>query len=389
MIIKINKIYLLLLSVFSYFITVGLSAVLLPIVLNYNDISEFLIGISDNVKIISGLFILMILPKIANKLGIVEIGIISLLFYAISLLLLPFYYNYLWWLFLIFLFGAGFIVFRTMEETLANVIANNKNRGKIIGYVSTSMLCGLSVGPIIPKIFGANNYLNFLIGFLCVCISAICFLKLKTSQGYVKPTTNFKFFKFLKEQPLVFFSKFILEFLIQIIFVFIVIYVINTTNYSAENAGLIITAFSLSGFFNVFVGNFLDKIKNKNSAMIFGTFIIFICFILLPFTLKVNILLTYILFFIFGLCGSSLVFLSSMFILNSSYKKSELVGANSALTISDAIAMISSSFFTGISMKFFNSNGLFIPIYLLLFLYVVFCFYYFLIKEKNHGKSRK
>ena len=78
-----------------------------------------------------------------------------------------------------------------------------------------------------------------------------------------------------------------------------------------------------------------------------------------------------------------------MFILNSSYKKSELVGANSALTISDAIAMISSSFFTGISMKFFNSNGLFIPVYLLLFLYVVFCFYYFLIKEKNHGKSRK
>lgn len=386
---KVNKIYLLLLSVFFYFIIVGLSAVLLPIILNSNNISEFLIGLSDNVKVISGLFILIILPKIANKLGIVEIGIISLFLYAISLLLLPFYYNYLWWLFLIFLFGAGFIVFRTMEETLANVIANNKNRGKIMGYVSTSMLCGLSVGPIIPKIFGANSYLNFVIGFLCACISAVCFLKLKTSQGYVKPATNFKFFKFLKEQPLVFFSKFILEFLIQIIFVFIVVYVIKTTNYSVENAGLIITAFSLSGFFNAFVGNFVDKIKNKNIAMIFGVFIMFACFILFPLTLKISIILTYILFFVFGLCGSSLVFLSSMFLLNSSYKKRELVGANSALTVNDTIAMISGSFFTGISMKFFDTYGFFIPMYLLLFLYILFCFYYFLIKEKNHGKSRK
>ena len=109
--------------------------------------------------------------------------------------------------------------------------------------------------------------------------------------------------------------------------------------------------------------------------MIFGVFFIFISMFLFPLTLKINIILTYILFFLFGLCGSSLVFLSTMYILNSSYEKKDLVSANSALTFSDAIAMVSSSFFTGLSMQYFGANGFFVPIIVLFLTYILFIIY--------------
>lgn len=381
-----NKLLLLIISIFAYFITVGMSAVLLPIILKTNNVPDFLIGFSDNIKVFVGLLILIIIPKIASKLGIIETGIISLILYGTSILLLPLYYNYLVWMFLIFLFGSGFIIFRTMEETLANVISNNQNRGKIMGYVATSMLSGLSVGPIITKIFGVNNYFNFILAFVCVCISILCFYLIKNTKGNIKATAKFELFKFLKEMPLVFFSKFIMEFIVQVIFVFAVIYTMETTKYSAEDAGLFITAFSVSGFLNIFVGNFVDKVKNKNALMIFGVLFLFLCMILFPITLKINIILTYILFFLFGLCGSSIVFLSSMYILNSSYKKKELVSANSALTFSDAIAMICGSFFTGTCMQIYGAKGFFIPIYIIIALYFILCIF-LLRKEKNYGKS--
>ncbi len=377
------KISLLLVSVFSYFVVVGLSAVVFPLILKFNGVSDFLIGFSDNVKVLAGLAILTLLPRIASRFGIVGTGVLSLILFGLSVLLLPLYYNYFVWIIWMFLFGAGFIVFRTMEEALANVIVNNKNRGKIMGYVATSMLAGLAVGPLLPKIFGVINYTNFVISFVLVCISAICFLMLKQTQGYVKPTANFQFFRFLKEMPLVFFSKFIMEFIIQVVFVFLVIYIIETTQYSAENAGLFITYFSLSGLLNVFVGNFVDKFKNKNVLMVFGVFVLFLCLTFLPLALKISIILSYILFFIFGLFGSGLVFLSSMYILNSSYKKKELVSANSALTFSDAIAMVSGSFFTGIAMEIFGANGFFVPIFILAILYIIFCLFYFSLKRKE------
>ena len=109
-----TKILFLLLSIMFYFIVVGMSAVLVPLILKANNISKTLIGFSDNIKIITGLLMLAILPKIASKMGIVATGIFSLILYGISILLLPFYKNFFIWSVLIFFYGAGFIIFRTI-----------------------------------------------------------------------------------------------------------------------------------------------------------------------------------------------------------------------------------------------------------------------------------
>ena len=57
-----NKLLLLIISIFAYFITVGMSAVLLPIILKTNNVPDFLIGFSDNIKVFVGLLILIIIP---------------------------------------------------------------------------------------------------------------------------------------------------------------------------------------------------------------------------------------------------------------------------------------------------------------------------------------
>ncbi|MFC1659065.1 MFS transporter [Pseudomonadota bacterium] len=374
-----TQIPILILSIFSYFVVVGIAAVTFPVILKTNNVTETLIGFSDNIKIISGLIILTVLPRIAHSLGIIGAGIFSLVLYGVSLLLLPIYQNYLIWAVLMALFGAGFIVFRTMEETLTNIIASNHNRGRIMGMTSTAMLAGVSIGPVLVKFFGVTEYKTFVIAFVLSVISGICFYLLRDGQGDVKPSKKLNLVKHVKELPMVFFSKFVLEFFVQVLFVFGVIYSMEK-GYKAEDGGLFITFFSLSGFLNVFIGHMVDKVKSRYITMTIGVLILFITMTVFSFIVQYK-LLSYLLFFIFGF-GASMIFLSSMSILNSFYNKSNLVSANSALTITDSIGMISGGILTGISIDLFGIQGFFLPMAILGVIYVLFGLFYYIPRKK-------
>jgi len=375
-----TQIPILLLSIFSYFVVVGIAAVIFPVILKNNGVGETLIGFSDNIKIISGLIILTMLPRIAHKLGIVGAGIFSLVLYGIALLLLPLYQNYLIWIILMSLFGAGFIVFRTMSETLTNVIASDHNRGRIMGLTSTAMLAGVSTGPVLVKFLGVTEYKTFIIAFVLSVISGICFYCLRNGQGDVKPSKKLNLVKYVSELPMVFLSKFVLEFFVQVIFVFGVIYSMEK-GYKAEDGGLFITFFSLSGFLNVFIGHVVDKVKSRYTTMTAGVFMMFIAMGIFPFAIQSK-LLTYPLFFIFGI-GASLIFLSTMSVLNSFYGKKDLVAANSALTMTDSIGMISAGILTGISIDLFGINGFFLPMGVLAVVYVLFGLGYYVRRKSS------
>jgi MFS family permease len=368
-----NTIFLLLTSVYSYFIVVGIAAATFSVILKFNNVTESLIGLSDTIKIVSGMAILLILPRIASKLGIISTAIISLLLYGITILILPFYQNYFSWAILIGLFGAGFVVFRTMEETLTNVIASNENRGKLMGYTSTAMLAGVSTGPILVKILTPQNYMVFVIAAVLSLISGICFLALKKEENGVKPSKKLNIIKYVKENTIVFFSKFVLEFYVQAVFVLSVVYAIEK-GYKAENAVLFITFFSLSGFLNFIMGNVINHVHNKYAYMKFGVFAMIILMASLPFIIFSPIL-TYTMFFFFGICGSGIVFLTTMSIINSRYGKEDLAAVNSALAIIDSVAMILGGTLTGISMDIFGVNGFTYPMLALGVLYIIYAIY--------------
>jgi MFS family permease len=375
-----TQIPLLLLSIFSYFVVVGIAAVTFPVILKTNGVSETLIGFSDNIKIIAGMIILTVLPRIAHKLGIVGAGIFSLILYGASLLVLPIYYNYFIWAIFMSFFGAGFIVFRTMEETLTNIIASNHNRGRIMGMTSTAMLAGVSTGPVLVKFLGVTEYKTFVIAFILSVISGVCFYLVRDGQEDIKPSKKLHLVKHMKELPMVFFSKFILEFFVQVIFVFGVIYSMEH-GYKAEDGGLFITFFSLSGFLNVFIGHIVDKVKSRYTTMAIGVLILFVTMAVLPFVIQYR-LLSYPLFLIFGF-GASMIFLSSMSILNSFYSKSDLVSANSALTITDSVGMILAGILTGISIDLFGIEGFFLPMLVLAICYLLFGLVFLLINNKK------
>lgn len=382
-----NEIAVLSISVFCYFVALGILTVSLPVILNENGVSKTLIGVSDNIKIISGLLALLIIPKIAHNLGIVKTGIVSLILYGFSILLLPLYQNYTLWLVFISIFGIGFVVFRTMEETLANVLASNKNRCDVMGITSTAMLSGIALGPVITRYVGVTNYWSFVIAFILVVISIVFFSLLKGTDAKIKSSEKTQVWKFIKEQPVVFLSKFTLEFFIQAIFLFLVLYSIME-GHSAETAGLFIAYFSLSGIFNYVTGELVNKVQNRYITMILGVLFMFAMIEILPWAIKVR-QFTNALFFLFGLLGCSVVFLSTLSILNSHYDKEDLVAANSALTIFDSIGMILAGLLTGLAIDRFGIFGFYIPMACLALFYIVFIVIMILAGKIDFKKSHK
>jgi predicted MFS family arabinose efflux permease len=122
------------------------------------------------------------------------------------------------------------------------------------------------------------------------------------------------------------------------------------------------------------MGNVVNKIENKYTYMKFGVFVMIALMASLPFIIYSPIA-TYTMFFFFGLCGSGIVFLTTMSILNSRYEKEDLVAVNSALTITDSIGMILGGTLTGISMDVFGVNGFIYPMLALGVIYIIYVIY--------------
>lgn len=365
-----KRILFLSLSMFFFAAVTGIASIVFPVFFRSQNISNSMIGYLDNLKVLSGVLVLFVLPIITKKIGIINSGILTLLCYSIPFIFFPILKLSM----LIAFYGIGLIVFRVLLESITNMITTDEKRGRVFSILILAVSFGAGTGPIIVKIFGVNNILSYWSAIILILISGLFFLTFKNQNLEVLEKKKIDFLKYLKKFPIIFVSRFISEFLVQTMFVFGVIYGIMN-NYSPENAGLFITFFCISGYiFNYPIGYFIDKYKKYRSTLLSGLIILFSSILLLKFFI-ISKIISYLLFFIFGI-GSSIISISSTAILNNICKKDEILMSNTALWISGCIGMLFSSFLTGISIQIFGADGFFVPILFLLFISICFSIKY-------------
>lgn len=151
-------------------------------------------------------------------------------------------------------------------------------------------------------------------------------------------------------------------------------------NFSYEASGLLITAFMISGFFDIFVG-FLLKKHNPYKLVNFGFIGCMFCFVLLIFLAKFYLALL-ALYFIFGLFVAC-IYVSNFKITNDDYDKEKLIAANSTFQIIGASGSICGSLTGGYLTEVFGTHGFPISMILSSILYLTF----FVIYEKKFAKK--
>ncbi len=363
-----KELNLLFLSILLFAVAIGINIVTFPTLLSENKISPFVIGVASTFEVIGCIFASFFLSRIVAKIGMIAALRISAFSYATSISLLYFYQNIFLWIVFIFFMGCCWFIYVISRQAWFNIILKDEQRGVATGIFSMTISLGLALGPVIVSFSGAHNYYSFLISAALVLLSffSISFLKKSSPPEITSKIIPLK--EFFKKNPRCFVSRFFLDFQTYSILTFTVIFG-TRIGLSYEAAGLLITSYMASGFFDVWVGFILKKTSPYKMINIgfLGCIYIFLVITLY----HQSYLLLLILYFIFGL-SIACIYVSVFKIANEDYPKEQLVAANSTFQIIGSIGSLSGSLFGGLFLDIFDANGFLIAMILSGVFYLTF-----------------
>jgi len=114
-----------------------------------------------------------VLPRLLARLGSLRSLYLGLSVTALSVLLLPVLPGLAAWFCLRFLSGAAASIQWVISETWLNIIATERDRGRIMGLYASVLAAGFAIGPLIISAVGVAGWLPFLLVALAIGLAAV------------------------------------------------------------------------------------------------------------------------------------------------------------------------------------------------------------------------
>ncbi len=258
---------------------------------------------------------------------------LAIIVYALVVLFIYFTVNNLLiWFSFTFILGCCWVIIVVSRFAWLNTFLNQQNRGLGVAFFSTAISLGLALGPILVKFLGATNYVAFTLSSSLILLAMLVLLPIKnhiySNLSNFDGTNKITLKSFWQKNKQCFLARFFLDFQTYTLMTCTVIFG-KSIGFSAENAGLLITAYMSSTIFDIVAGFLLKKYQEKDLINI-GFAICFCCFIvifLLVFFKYYSYLILLFLYFFYG-CGIAFLFVSVFAMMSNDYQRQEMqVGA--------------------------------------------------------------
>src|SRR5262249_13311687 len=125
-----------------------------------------------------------VLPRLLAWLGSLRALYLGLSLTALSVLLMPVFPGLGAWFALRFLSGAAASIQWVISETWLNIIATDRDRGRIMGLYASVLAAGFALGPLMIGAVGIEGVLPFLLVALAIALGA---LPIAFAAGLVPP----------------------------------------------------------------------------------------------------------------------------------------------------------------------------------------------------------
>jgi MFS family permease len=365
-------IILLLLSTFLFAFSAGINAVSFPLILYQNQVSPIWIGVIEGIEILAGVLIARYLYGLSHKIGALKIILIFAVVEAAMILILPLYYNFFWWSFLVFVSGLSWFSIIALRQAWLNMATTNNHRSMDLAMSSTMMCAGLALGPVAVKIIGAGQYLLFIISAILVLVSCFSLLLIGNHQPKLDKE-KIDYLQIIKTHKSSFIARFLLDLQIMVVILFTVIYGLKN-GLSAENSGILVSAFMFVGLADFLIG-WMIKNRELQKYINFGFFGTLISMLFLPFVIQ-NFYLAILVYAIYG-WFVGLIFISVVTKVNHNQNKKDLIAINSTLQAVGGLGALCGTLLVGIFMQIFDANGFVILIVLANLAYFLVRFFKF------------
>lgn len=360
------------LSFFLFAIAFGINLVIFPTKLKSHGASPAMVGVASAMETMGAIIASFFLAKFVNNLGIFKSLKITAIIYASLSLLLYFYLGYFYWLLIIFIIGCCWFVYAITRVSWLNILLTNDNRGIGIGIFSMIISLGVCIGPLIVKIFSASSFYSYLASGILTIVSMMALIPLKDLKNPVINSQRISLIDFFKKNPQCFLARFFLDFQSFSLMTFTVIYGVSL-GYSYESAGLFISAYYASAFFDLIAGIASKRFKAQK-LINFGFFGCIYCFLILL-VYHSSYWFIILIYFLFG-AFIPFIFVAVYKMMNEDYSKDQLVSAGATFQLIGTLGSISGSLTTGIIFQIFGAQGFPATIILGCTIYIAYLLFY-------------
>ena len=287
-------------------IALGYFFTLIVIIAKYNNFPEGTIGIiagSFSLGLMSaGFFVSYILDKI----GLYKTMFIGIFVQTICVIIMFIFFNPTNLILNHFIMGVfGGMIWMTMD-TWVNLVSDNKNRGKAIGFYNSAITLGFAIGPLFIGIFGTEGTLPIIIAICLMIIRTPVIMTIKQQVNDVKiPKLEKKLnFSFLKIAPFIFIAIFVSGVIDSGFSALFPAYMINEFFSDKQIGFLFFVGLCIGVFLQPLVGALTDKINKRFLILVFLIFHIVWPLLLNNFITEITIV--YIVIIIWGVASISL-----------------------------------------------------------------------------------
>ena len=287
-------------------IALGFFFTLIVILAKYKNFPESIIGIiagSFSLGLMSaGFFVSFVLDKI----GLYKTMFIAIFVQTICVIIMFIYFNPINLIINHFIMGIfGGMIWMTMD-TWVNIVSDNENRGKAIGFYNSAITLGFGIGPLFIGIFGTNGILPIVIAISLMIIRTPVMMTIRKQVDNVKiPKLEKKLnFSFIKIAPFIFIAIFVSGIIDSSFSALFPAYMINESFSDKEIGYMFFVGLFVGVFFQPFVGALTDKINKRLMIIVFLIFHLIWPILLNYFIL--NILIIYLSVIIWGIASISL-----------------------------------------------------------------------------------
>ena len=264
------------LSISAFFTGIGLGYffTLIVIIAKYKDFPEGIIGIiagSFSLGLMSAGFIVSF---ILDKIGLYKTMLLGITIQTICVIIMFIFFNPINLVINHFIMGIfGGMIWMTMD-TWVNLVSDNKNRGKAIGFYNSAITIGFAIGPLFIGIFGAEGIIPIIIAIGLMIIRTPVMIMIKQQVDSVRiPKLEKKLnFSFIKIAPFIFVSIFVSGIIDSTFGSLFPAYMINESFSDKEIGYLFFIGLFVGVFCQPFVGALTDKINKRNLIIIFLMF---------------------------------------------------------------------------------------------------------------------
>jgi MFS family permease len=347
----------------------GILMVMIALKMQLHIGNEILMSVAAMTQIGAGVLLARFLPSVNKKSGIVTGIYIGSSISAICALLIFFYINYFLWLLVVFVLGTSLFICGVSRNTIMIDLAPPQVRALIISIGTMLVALGNSLGPIVLEMTKTyENFSSFALACFFYVISMIPLSRLKKMDVDLREEKKITLINYIRNSPKIMFASFSVSYAMSSATAFSIIYGMQI-GMAIDDASLLLSVLLFGTIFSIPIG-YLSDIVNRRLIMLSSAACALLCAFLLLINHDIN-KVHVLLFLLFGCLAG--IKIPAIVLINEKYKPTQRLAVNSAFSRIGLMGNISGLFFTGIFMQHIKPNGLWLSIFIILFLFLFFC----------------